>query len=69
MTSHTNALMMIQWDRNRSAPFTTDQHGFSIQPFKTQYNKWEDEANVREAFYPEIVDFVKKTTGVRRVLV
>lgn len=57
------------WERNRATPFTTDKHGFSIHPFKTQYDKWENESNVREEFYPEIVEFVKKTTGARRVLV
>ncbi|KAK0108369.1 hypothetical protein ONS95_003180 [Cadophora gregata] len=57
------------WERNRATPFATDKNGFSIHPFETQYQKWEDEANVREEFYPEIVDFVKKTTGARRVLV
>ncbi|KAH7350902.1 hypothetical protein BKA65DRAFT_549889 [Rhexocercosporidium sp. MPI-PUGE-AT-0058] len=58
------------WDRNRVTPFTTDKEGFSIHSFKTHYNKgWENEAKVRESFYPEVVDFVKRTTGAKRVLV
>ncbi|KAL5321802.1 hypothetical protein ACEPPN_009765 [Leptodophora sp. 'Broadleaf-Isolate-01'] len=57
------------WERNRVTPFTADKEGFSVHSFTTQYNKWENEANVRELFYPEVVEFVKKTTGARRVLV
>lgn len=57
------------WEKNRAAPFSTDKEGFSVHTFKTQHKKWEDEANVREAFYPEVVEFVKKTTGASRVLV
>lgn len=57
------------WSRAKS--FSADKHGFSIHDFKTTYpdDHWEDDSQVRENFYPEVVDFLKKTTGANRVLV
>ena len=51
--------------------FSEDEHGFSIHDFKPEYpsDKWEDDELVREKFYPEVVEFLKKTVGATRVLV
>ena len=50
--------------------FTLDRSGFSVESFTSAYSdSWEDESLVREKFYPEVVDFVKKTLGAKRVLV
>lgn len=51
--------------------FSVDKHGFSIHDLKTAYpdDHWENDAEVRAHFYPEIVEFLKKTTGAKRVLV
>ena len=49
--------------------YSVDKEGFAVRPFLTQFDKWEEEAAVAEAFYPEIVDFLKKTVGAKRVLV
>lgn len=49
--------------------FTIDKNGFSLHPFHTQHSQWEDEEAVRSAFYPEIVEFLKSTTGAKRILV
>ncbi|KEF62922.1 uncharacterized protein A1O9_00896 [Exophiala aquamarina CBS 119918] len=53
----------------RADSFSIDKEGFSVKSFKTDYQDWEDEESVKENFYPEIVDFIKKTTGAKRVLV
>ena len=57
------------WDRAES--FSIDKEGFSITDFTTQYpsSKWNDDALVREKFYPEIVEFLKRNQGANRVLV
>ena len=57
------------WDREEE--FSEDKHGFSIHDFESAYplDKWEDESLVREKFYPEVVEFLKKTVGAKRVLV
>lgn len=53
----------------RKHMFSVDKEGFSLHDFHTQYNTWEDEEAVRKDFYPEVVEFLKKTTGAKRVLV
>ncbi|KAF2147626.1 hypothetical protein K461DRAFT_303046 [Myriangium duriaei CBS 260.36] len=55
------------WDRRDS--FSVDKEGFSLHDFKTPFNQWEDEDSVRSTFYPEVVSFLKKTVGAKRVLV
>lgn len=57
------------WDKAKE--FSEDVHGFSIHDFDSQFprEKFEDEELVREKFYPEVVEFLKKTVGAKRVLV
>lgn len=55
------------WDRANS--FSVDKEGFSLLDFKTSYNAWEDDENVRKTFYPEIVELLKKELGAKDVLV
>ena len=55
------------WDRVKE--FTLDKSGFSVQKFKTDFDKWEDEDMVRNKFYPEVVEFLENQTGAKRVLV
>lgn len=47
--------------------FTLDKDGFSVDRFKTDFEDWENHTQVAEAFYPEIVDFLKRTVGAKRV--
>lgn len=54
---------------HRADSFSLDKEGFALQPFTTKYDQWEDDEGVRANFYPEVVDFLKKTTGAQRVLV
>ncbi len=49
--------------------FTIDKNGFSIHDFRPKHSNWEDDEAVRSSFYPEVVEFLKSTTGARRVLV
>ena len=55
------------WHRVDS--FSTDKEGFSVEKFSTEFKDWEDEDKVKEQLYPEIVEFLKKTQGAKRVLV
>ncbi|KAF2649755.1 hypothetical protein K491DRAFT_697851 [Lophiostoma macrostomum CBS 122681] len=48
---------------------TLDTNGFSVHSLKTSHTDWEDESSVKSSFYPEVVDFLKQTTGATRVLV
>lgn len=50
--------------------FDHEKHGFSLHEFQSRYGgSWEDDTRVKRVFYPEIVDFLKKTTGARNVLI
>jgi hypothetical protein len=53
----------------RASSFSVDREGFSLHDFNTNYEQWEDDEGVRAAFYPEIVDLLKKKTGAKRILV
>ena len=53
----------------RAEEFSTDKEGFSLHSFNTEFEKWEDDELTRAKFYPEVVEFLKKTTGAREVLV
>ena len=53
----------------RANEFTLDKNGFALHFFKAQHNKWEDDQAVRNKFYPEVVDFLKRELGAKRVLV
>lgn len=57
------------WDRADS--FSIDKEGFAITDFKPEFpsDKFEDDSLVRERFYPEIVEFLKKNQGAKKVLV
>ncbi|EMC98917.1 hypothetical protein BAUCODRAFT_103498 [Baudoinia panamericana UAMH 10762] len=56
------------WDRAKE--FDLDKHGFSVKGFSPSYKgSWEDEQSVREKFYPEVVQFLKKEVGAKDVLV
>ncbi|KAH3954372.1 hypothetical protein HBH53_025490 [Parastagonospora nodorum] len=49
--------------------FSLDKNGFSVHDFRSKHEVWDDDAAVKSQFYPEVVDFLKKTTGAKRVLV
>jgi glutathione S-transferase len=58
------------WDGwSRAHGFTLDKHGFEIKGFQTSFNDWTNEDAVKTSFYPEVVEFLKKDLGAKRVLV
>ena len=61
--------MLVHDGWHRADSFSVDKEGFSLQEFKTTYDQWDDDAAVAKTFYPEIVEFLKRTQGAKRVLV
>ncbi|KAH7088593.1 glutathione S-transferase [Paraphoma chrysanthemicola] len=49
--------------------FTIDKNGFSVHDFDSKHDNWVDDEVVRSGFYPDVVEFLKATTGAKRVLV
>lgn len=54
---------------SRAKEFSIDKHGFSVNDFTTKHDNWEDEDSTRSSFYPDVVEFLKRETGAKRVLV
>lgn len=52
------------WDQ-----FSLDKNGFSLHSFDAKHADWTDDDAVRAQFYPEVVEFLKKSVGAKRVLV
>ena len=46
-----------------------DREGFALRPFPARFDLFDDDAEVRRSFYPQIIDFVKLHTGAKRVQV
>jgi len=61
--------ILVHDGRAHTPSFTLDDNGFSLHPFHSAHKNWEDDEAVRSHFYPEVVDFLKQTLGVKRVLV
>ena len=57
------------WKQNDETPFDVDVNGFSIHKFHSECSEWENEEAVKKTLYPEVVEFLKKQTGAKRVLV
>lgn len=54
---------------SKANEFSIDANGFGVKDFKTSYDNWEDEESTRTKFYPEVVEFLKRETGCKKVLV
>ncbi len=54
---------------HRAKEFSYNKEGFQLGEFESDYTAWQDDQRVRESFYPEVVEFLKKTTGAKRILV
>lgn len=48
---------------------SADREGFELHEFGAHFDQFDDDASVHTAFYPQVVAFVKRHTGARRVVV
>ena len=46
---------------------SADREGFELQDFESSFQAFDDDAQIKHGFYPEVVDFVKRHTGAKRV--
>ena len=53
----------------RADSFDADREGFMLRPFPADFTAFDDEAAVKDRFYQEVVEFVKRNTGAKRVVV
>jgi hypothetical protein len=52
-----------------AARFSADREGFEIHPFgaSSRFDNFDDDASIKSVFYAQVVDFVKRHSGARRV--
>lgn len=51
----------------RAQQFHADREGFEIHPFGARFDQFDDDASIKREFYAQVIDFVKRHTGARRV--
>lgn len=61
--------MAIENGWPNAARFSVDREGFEIHKFEAQFQDYDHEERVKGEFYEQVVRFVKRHTGAKRVLV
>lgn len=51
----------------RAGQLRADREGFEIHSFGARFEQFEDDDLIKRVFYAQVVDFVKRHTGARRV--
>ncbi len=51
------------------AQFSADREGFALHEFGARFDQFDDETSVKDSFYPQVIDFVRRHTGAKRVVV
>jgi hypothetical protein len=49
--------------------FSVDREGFELHEFDARFEAFDDDDELKSVFYPQIIDFVKRHSGARRVVV
>lgn len=48
---------------------SVDREGFELHDFGAEFQQFDDDAAIKSRFYDQVIDFVKRHTGARRVVV
>lgn len=48
---------------------SADREGFEIRPFNGGFADFDEDEAIKSVFYPQVIDFVTRHTGARRVIV
>jgi len=49
--------------------FSLDRQGFALRDFPSGFTEWDNDAAIRERFYPEVIAFVRDAVGASRAIV
>lgn len=61
--------MQVHDGWNRANTFSLDREGFALREFKSSFEEWDDDDAIRAAFYGEVIAFMEKTVGAKRVVI
>ncbi len=53
----------------RAGQLSADREGFELHGFGARFEQFDDDGAVQARFYPQVIDFVKRHTGAKRVVV
>jgi hypothetical protein len=48
---------------------SADREGFELHDFGGRFDQFDDEESIRRVFYPQVIDFVQRHSGAKRVVV
>ncbi|CAK1362650.1 unnamed protein product [Cercospora beticola] len=65
---HAPFVVDIKDIRGREKDFTLDSHGFQLVKKEFTEQTFDDEDRIREQYYPEVADLVKRLTGATKVV-
>jgi hypothetical protein len=55
--------------RGHENEYTLDKNGFQIQPHQTQEKEFKDDAKIKDGYYKEVEELLKKVTGAHKVVI
>jgi hypothetical protein len=55
------------WDR--ATLFSLDREGFGLHEFPSSFQYWDDDSAIREEFYGEVAECVRREVGAQRVVI
>ena len=55
------------WDR--ATLFSPDREGLALRDFRTSFQQWDDDGAIRERFYAEVAEFVRREVGTKRLII
>ena len=55
------------WDR--ASLFSPDREGFALRDFRSSFQQWDDDGAIRERFYGEAAEFVRREVGAKRLVI
>ena len=59
----------LHWIVPTHQRFSADREGFELHDFPARFDQFDDDASIKSTFYAQVIDFVKRHTGAKRVVV
>jgi hypothetical protein len=53
----------------RASLFSPDREGFALRDFRSSFQQWDDDGAIRERFYGEAAEFVRREVGAKRLVI
>lgn len=61
--------MAIRDGWSRASSFSLDREGFALRDFSSPFDRWDEDAAIRNEFYGTVTEYVRQTVGAKRVVI